>query len=138
MRFLFFFKHKTAYDLRISDWSSDVCSSDLTAPSRHARTRHVNTHDPLDARIGFPPSTNAMEHPQPRQQTANSRSGRRGWDQVLRANAAQPNSLSWTATSLNPAAARRPGRVSGSMRSEERRVGKEGVSTYRTRWSADP
>src|SRR3546814_1134607 len=26
---LFFFKHKTAYELRISDWSSDVCSSDL-------------------------------------------------------------------------------------------------------------
>src|SRR3546814_4314560 len=26
---LFFFKQKTAYDLRISDWSSDVCSSDL-------------------------------------------------------------------------------------------------------------
>src|SRR3546814_10352715 len=25
----FFFKHKTAYELRISDWSSDVCSSDL-------------------------------------------------------------------------------------------------------------
>src|SRR3546814_9970797 len=27
--FLFFFKQKTAYDMRISDWSSDVCSSDL-------------------------------------------------------------------------------------------------------------
>src|SRR3546814_8209602 len=27
--FLFFFKQKTAYELRISDWSSDVCSSDL-------------------------------------------------------------------------------------------------------------
>src|SRR3546814_1126436 len=26
----FFFKHKTAYERRISDWSSDVCSSDLT------------------------------------------------------------------------------------------------------------
>src|SRR3546814_4487227 len=26
---IFFFKQKTAYDLRISDWSSDVCSSDL-------------------------------------------------------------------------------------------------------------
>src|SRR3546814_997758 len=26
----FFFKQKTAYELRISDWSSDVCSSDLT------------------------------------------------------------------------------------------------------------
>src|SRR3546814_7692716 len=27
--FFFFFKQKTAYDMRISDWSSDVCSSDL-------------------------------------------------------------------------------------------------------------
>src|SRR3546814_14266920 len=27
--YLFFFKQKTAYELRISDWSSDVCSSDL-------------------------------------------------------------------------------------------------------------
>src|SRR3546814_1687029 len=27
--FCFFFKQKTAYDMRISDWSSDVCSSDL-------------------------------------------------------------------------------------------------------------
>src|SRR3546814_17222002 len=27
--FIFFFKQKTAYELRISDWSSDVCSSDL-------------------------------------------------------------------------------------------------------------
>src|SRR3546814_20482722 len=27
----FFFKHKTAYEMRISDWSSDVCSSDLLA-----------------------------------------------------------------------------------------------------------
>src|SRR3546814_18953400 len=28
--FVFFFKQKTAYEMRISDWSSDVCSSDLT------------------------------------------------------------------------------------------------------------
>src|SRR3546814_6162788 len=28
----FFFKQKTAYEMRISDWSSDVCSSDLHAP----------------------------------------------------------------------------------------------------------
>src|SRR3546814_2969907 len=33
----FFFKQKTAYEMRISDWSSDVCSSDLLA-----------TADPLD------------------------------------------------------------------------------------------
>src|SRR3546814_18477403 len=31
IRFFFLFKQKTAYELRISDWSSDVCSSDLPA-----------------------------------------------------------------------------------------------------------
>src|SRR3546814_8233603 len=33
MFFFFFFKQKTAYEMRISDWSSDVCSSDLHAGS---------------------------------------------------------------------------------------------------------
>src|SRR3546814_5596815 len=33
----FFFKQKTAYEMRISDWSSDVCSSDLCAPALHGR-----------------------------------------------------------------------------------------------------
>src|SRR3546814_7026552 len=32
----FFFKQKTAYEMRISDWSSDVCSSDLLPPLRVA------------------------------------------------------------------------------------------------------
>src|SRR3546814_1267161 len=31
----FFFKQKTAYEMRISDWSSDVCSSDLHAHHHH-------------------------------------------------------------------------------------------------------
>src|SRR3546814_16762354 len=31
--FFFFFKQKTAYEMRISDWSSDVCSSDLSVKS---------------------------------------------------------------------------------------------------------
>src|SRR3546814_1240225 len=35
--FFFFFKQKTAYEMRISDWSSDVCSSDLSAISTSAR-----------------------------------------------------------------------------------------------------
>src|SRR3546814_14548958 len=35
--FLFFFKQKTAYEMRISDWSSDVCSSDLEHHARHLR-----------------------------------------------------------------------------------------------------
>src|SRR3546814_6005291 len=32
----FFFKQKTAYEMRISDWSSDVCSSDLQVHQQHA------------------------------------------------------------------------------------------------------
>src|SRR3546814_12462816 len=33
--FFFFFKQKTAYEMRISDWSSDVCSSDLVPVGSH-------------------------------------------------------------------------------------------------------
>src|SRR3546814_16092383 len=33
MMFICFFKQKTAYEMRISDWSSDVCSSDLASAS---------------------------------------------------------------------------------------------------------
>src|SRR3546814_8167585 len=36
--FFFFFKQKTAYEMRISDWSSDVCSSDLGRRGRRALT----------------------------------------------------------------------------------------------------
>src|SRR3546814_18171977 len=36
--FVFFFKQKTAYEMRISDWSSDVCSSDLAAQGPEHRT----------------------------------------------------------------------------------------------------
>src|SRR3546814_2007410 len=36
---MFFFKQKTAYEMRISDWSSDVCSSDL-GQSVHFRSRN--------------------------------------------------------------------------------------------------
>src|SRR3546814_8717315 len=39
--FFFFFKQKTAYEMRISDWSSDVCSSDLawSPPREEGRLR---------------------------------------------------------------------------------------------------
>src|SRR3546814_10766762 len=48
---IFFFKQKTAYEMRISDWSSDVCSSDLAPVGRRqlhhaeaARERHRPGH----------------------------------------------------------------------------------------------
>src|SRR3546814_1112241 len=72
MSIFFFFKQKTAYEMRISDWSSDVCSSDL-APT-----------------CGYP----------------------------------------WNG---HPCPACPAGSV--PFRSEERRVGKECVSTCRSRWS---
>src|SRR3546814_1336117 len=40
MFFFFFFKQKTAYEMRISDWSSDVCSSDLERGD-HDRRAHA-------------------------------------------------------------------------------------------------
>src|SRR3546814_2029719 len=36
----FFFKQKTAYEMRISDWNSDVCSSDLAVEALHLPLRH--------------------------------------------------------------------------------------------------
>src|SRR3546814_8410912 len=44
----FFFKQKTAYEMRISDWSSDVCSSDLAGMARmyaRAGRRHRRARD---------------------------------------------------------------------------------------------
>src|SRR3546814_15546951 len=41
MHVFFFFKQKTAYDMRISDWSSDVCSSDLPQQERQRLSRIV-------------------------------------------------------------------------------------------------
>src|SRR3546814_18425767 len=41
----FFFKQKTAYEMRISDWSSDVCSSDLPAEERGFALLHPRGSD---------------------------------------------------------------------------------------------
>src|SRR3546814_18184750 len=54
--FFFFFKQKTAYEMRISDWSSDVCSSDLptTSASASFRARRANS--------GFSPVRRRSSH----------------------------------------------------------------------------
>src|SRR3546814_1628748 len=43
MRVFFFFKQKTAYEMRISDWSSAVCSSDLVAAAACAARSRMRT-----------------------------------------------------------------------------------------------
>src|SRR3546814_6435718 len=42
--FFFFFKQKTAYEMRISDWSSDVCSSDLISFKTLSRKEQQKAH----------------------------------------------------------------------------------------------
>src|SRR3546814_10301160 len=42
----FFFKQKTAYEMRISDWSSDVCSSDLCGRSNRRKTAYQPNPSP--------------------------------------------------------------------------------------------
>src|SRR3546814_3190907 len=107
----FFFKQKTAYEMRISDWSSDVCSSDLSCiiigdvrrKAQVARRTQVQADlDPVDVgaaavdRIGV---------------------------EVDRREQARLN--------IAPVDV-----IGGDVdRSEERRVGKECVSTCRSRWS---
>src|SRR3546814_1780189 len=102
-----FFKQKTAYEMRISDWSSDVCSSDLarlTALVRRSRGWQA-----------------------PRMQC-----GSLVYDSESRA-----FSLDGAILHLTPREhAALAVLVSRSgLRSEERRVGKECVSTCRSRWS---
>src|SRR3546814_7002276 len=48
--FFFFFKQNTAYEMRISDWSSDVCSSDLTQPVQGAQSLSVRRDSALRRR----------------------------------------------------------------------------------------
>src|SRR3546814_8240451 len=83
----FFFKQKTAYEMRISDWSSDVCSSDLKR---------------------MPPFS-FLKRLWPRSERALTDSFAHPAEQMI-----------------TPEIKRR---------SEERRVGKECVSTCRSRWS---
>src|SRR3546814_8389609 len=64
----FFFKQKTAYELRISDWSSDVCSSDLMLPAGRILSDEV--HQGLEAGLGhkvdiFVDSLDALRFPEP-------------------------------------------------------------------------
>src|SRR3546814_9007667 len=48
---IFFFKQNTAYEMRISDWSSDVCSSDLAKDKRKLGFKQARELEQLPARI---------------------------------------------------------------------------------------
>src|SRR3546814_15995138 len=50
--FVFFFKQKTAYEMRISDWSSDVCSSDLAGSGYLGEALYSRSPSRIDISIG--------------------------------------------------------------------------------------
>src|SRR3546814_12231263 len=101
----FFFKQKTAYEMRISDWSSDVCSSDL----------HIIKNLPKSQASGV--------------------SGR-----VANAKVEVDTVPTFTDKAKFLAYVKKTGDfdLMTTGRSEERRVGKECVSTCRSRWSPYP
>src|SRR3546814_18998170 len=53
MRCVFYVKQKTAYELRISDWSSDVCSSDLEPRPRTAKEAYATAKEHFEERLPF-------------------------------------------------------------------------------------
>src|SRR3546814_8202571 len=110
--FVFFFKHKTAYEMRISDWSSDVCSSDLVVLPACVPGARSSTYFPVLVTARTTPFSASTP---PRV----SRTARR------QSFAAVGSDLRSVYTSFG-------------VRSEERRVGKECVSTCRFRWSPYP
>src|SRR3546814_3993367 len=59
--YFFFFKQKTAYEMRISDWSSDVCSSDLGSGRQSLDLRLVGRR-PARIIVGQPAAQIAVEH----------------------------------------------------------------------------
>src|SRR3546814_2236942 len=109
----FFFKQKTAYEMRISDWSSDVCSSDLVADVAHAS--------------GLKVYSEALEDNRPQI----------GDDMAMRSHADVPMAAMWHFAGTTRPKPTYIADIKGaaSVRSEERRVGKECVSTCRSRWS---
>src|SRR3546814_5023588 len=107
MFFIFFFKQKTAYEMRISDWSSDVCSSDLIDEIAFGQRTVERGVDAL---------------------------ARGSWGlrrrKVVGITRHCPAPIASAASQGKGRCAPRPMPV----RSEERRVGKELVSTCRYRW----
>src|SRR3546814_17400581 len=127
---LFFFKQKTAYEMRISDWSSDVCSSDLLTEG--IGSEKIEVADP--ARSGNPDRSVAEGECVIvvfRSQVHAQRGVAIG---ICRADSSVGEAGNIAVILAGEQC--RQARIGGvvSARSEERRVGKECVSTCRSGW----
>src|SRR3546814_11753773 len=128
---VFFFKQKTAYEMRISDWSSDVCSSDLVV-LRPAVGVDAVVEDlavleaqvvPVKQAAALVAVEDAQVHaPMQRDRQAHGQGG-----------GAVDH---WLVLAGQQRVQGRPGEPAGRvLRAEERSVGKEWVSTCSYRWS---
>src|SRR3546814_947555 len=118
--FFFFFKQKTPYEMRISDWSSDVCSSDLPAAlADDELLRDITVGE--GHRLGKPDAIPVREF---------ARAVRK-----VRPATCAPIECIFMLGRAQQIEDRR-GAV-GLARSAESRVGKECVSTCRSRWAGD-
>src|SRR3546814_17245814 len=122
----FFFKQKTAYEMRISDWSSDVCSSDL---ARHPGALHCAqcTSCPESVFL-LRRGDGAFRNPDGsrRDGVGGFASGHQSSASVSEPHSRYGPSERWY----------RRGRLGGlGVSLEEHRVGKECVSTCRSRWA---
>src|SRR3546814_13563986 len=119
---MFFFKQKTAYEMRISDWSSDVCSSDLywrgAGQYRISRiARHCSELETCHRSVCYRLETPPQFHRRYDFYASYAR-GYKGGGANPPGIGADPDQLQFVA-----------------QRSAERREGKEGVSTCRSWWS---
>src|SRR3546814_7724096 len=111
MFIFFFFKQKTAYEMRISDWSSDVCSSDLITEScRHTLCSLTRISKMVVLNFTLTPEAASKIH-----------------DFLVCLG-------KFRDTVAIEARRDRVGPISALKRSEESRVGKECVSPCRSRW----
>src|SRR3546814_8819173 len=116
--FCFFFKEKTADEMRISDWSSDVCSSDLD-DARNALVQDL-LYSQAVTKFGFIDGVGQVRAAEPRKMSEGSSYPTDGLRAVVVFDR-RPVALSQI-------------QLFDWERSEARRVGKECVSTCRSRW----
>src|SRR3546814_13602439 len=123
--FFFFFKQKTAYEMRISDWSSDVCSSDLAQPFERGPLLGLGQgrEHRVDHRVAHVFGARRLPH---RRIVLFDQERAHALDEIM-AGRCLAIAIRWSRFITSPT-------LLGN-RSEERRVGKEGVSTGRSRWA---
>src|SRR3546814_11337652 len=118
----FFFKQKTAYEMRISDWSSDVCSSDLQDRAGLGQEALLAARNQL---LGVASQSEKLQGVRP-EGMEDAPELRVQIDRV------KARALGLSIADVNGTLSIAFG---SAYRSEERRVGKECVSTCRSRWS---